>query len=82
MMFASGKAHPPLCPKKKSGGTLNILLLSMPDSFEELARNSPRHVVVCDYIAGMTDQFLLRQHHEHIASSARATGSAFRAQQP
>src|SRR5271168_182110 len=36
MMFASGKAHPPLCPKKKSGGTLNILLLSMPDSFEHM----------------------------------------------
>jgi dGTPase len=55
---------------------------SMPDSFEDLARNSPRHVIVCDYIAGMTDQFLLRQHHEHIGSSARASSSVFRAQQP
>lgn len=38
---------------------------SMPEPHEEMARVTPRHVVVCDYIAGMTDQFLLRQHHEH-----------------
>lgn len=38
---------------------------SMPASYEEFARTEPRHVIVCDYIAGMTDQFLLRQHHEH-----------------
>ena len=38
---------------------------SMPASYEELAHMAPRHVIVCDYIAGMTDQFLLRQHHEH-----------------
>jgi dGTPase len=38
---------------------------SMPVSYEEFARTEPRHVIVCDYIAGMTDQFLLRQHHEH-----------------
>jgi dGTP triphosphohydrolase len=30
-----------------------------------------RHVIVCDYIAGMTDQFLLRQHHEHFGESGR-----------
>jgi len=38
---------------------------SMPEPHEEMARDTPRHVVVCDYIAGMTDQFLLRQHQEH-----------------
>jgi dGTPase len=38
---------------------------SMPTTYEELARAEARHVVVCDYIAGMTDQFLLRQHQEH-----------------
>ena len=38
---------------------------SMPVFYEELAENESRHVIVCDYIAGMTDQFLLRQHHEH-----------------
>jgi dGTP triphosphohydrolase len=30
-------------------------------------------VAVCDYIAGMTDQFLLRQHHEHFSASAAAS---------
>ena len=43
---------------------------SMPPHYEELARTAPRHVVVCDYIAGMTDQFLLRQHREHFGASA------------
>jgi dGTPase len=38
---------------------------SMPPSYEELAQTERRLVIVCDYIAGMTDQFLLRQHHEH-----------------
>jgi dGTPase len=38
---------------------------SMPASYEEFAQTEARHVIVCDYIAGMTDQFLLRQHHEH-----------------
>ncbi len=42
---------------------------SMPESFEDMTRTSPRHVIVCDYIAGMTDQFLLRQYHEHLGSA-------------
>ncbi len=42
---------------------------TMPASYEELAQMAPRHVIVCDYIAGMTDQFLLRQHHDHLGSS-------------
>jgi dGTPase len=37
---------------------------SMPSGYEEQTRSSPRHTVVCDYIAGMTDHFLLRQHRE------------------
>jgi dGTPase len=44
---------------------------SMPASYEELAQKEPRHVIVCDYIAGMTDQFLLRQHHEHFGDPGR-----------
>jgi len=55
---------------------------SMPDSFEDLARTSPRHVIVCDYIAGMTDQFLLRQHHEHLGSSAHASSAVAHVPQP
>jgi dGTPase len=41
---------------------------SMPEAHEEMARERPRHVVVCDYIAGMTDQFLLRQHQEQFGN--------------
>jgi dGTPase len=46
---------------------------SMPASHEESARTEPRHIVVCDYIAGMTDQFLLRKHQEHFGSFAAST---------
>jgi dGTPase len=42
---------------------------SMPAAYEEMALAEPRHVIVCDYIAGMTDQFLLRQHQEHFPRS-------------
>jgi dGTPase len=33
----------------------------MPPQHADLASRQPRHRVVCDYIAGMTDHFLLRQ---------------------
>lgn len=33
----------------------------MPPHYAEEARREPPHRVICDYIAGMTDQFLLRQ---------------------
>jgi dGTPase len=36
----------------------------MPKFYADLARAEPPHRVVCDYIAGMTDHFLLRQCHE------------------
>jgi dGTPase len=54
---------------------------SMPESYEEMTAGSPRHVVVCDYIAGMTDQFLLRQHQEHLGSAPTALPSLARQQQ-
>ncbi len=41
---------------------------SMPPAHEALTSTSPRAVVVCDYIAGMTDQFLLKQHREHCSA--------------
>jgi dGTPase len=44
-------------------------LESMPPDHEELALTVPRHVVVCDYIAGMTDQFLLKQYRDHFGST-------------
>jgi dGTPase len=42
---------------------------SMPPDHEQQALAIPRHIVVCDYIAGMTDQFLLKQYHDHFANS-------------
>jgi dGTPase len=45
---------------------------SMPESHEAMTRTTPRQVVVCDYIAGMTDQFLLRQHAEYLGSRPSA----------
>lgn len=38
---------------------------TMPVGYEELTAELSRHAVVCDYIAGMTDQFLLKQYREH-----------------
>jgi dGTPase len=46
---------------------------SMPASHEELVSAERRHVAVCDYIAGMTDQFLLRRHRDHFRNSAAAS---------
>ena len=37
---------------------------ALPKQYAEMARQEPRHRIVCDYIAGMTDHFLLRQHRE------------------
>ncbi len=53
---------------------------SMPETHEDMARATPRHVVVCDYIAGMTDQFLLRQHQEHFGGSSASDASIGRLQ--
>jgi len=45
---------------------------AMPPFYAGLAEKEPRHVVVCDYIAGMTDQFLLRRHRELFGPGRRA----------
>jgi len=37
---------------------------AMPKAYTELALHTPKHRVVCDYIAGMTDHYLLRLHAE------------------
>jgi len=42
----------------------------MPKHYAELAQQEPRHRVVCDYIAGMTDHFLLRQSRELLGAPA------------
>jgi dGTPase len=43
----------------------------MPPSYVEQAKREPLHRVVCDYIAGMTDQFLLRQHRDLVGTPTR-----------
>jgi dGTPase len=46
---------------------------AMPKAYAELAQRAPKYRVVCDYIAGMTDHFLLRQHTELLGTkSARS----------
>lgn len=37
---------------------------NLPKSYQEQCEREPVHRVVCDYIAGMTDKFLLKQHKE------------------
>jgi dGTPase len=44
---------------------------AMPPFYTELAAHEPRYVVVCDYVAGMTDLFLLRRHHDLFGSARR-----------
>ncbi len=49
---------------------------SMPEAYEEMSQSVARHFVVCDYIAGMTDQFLLRQHAEHLGNGRHSAASS------
>jgi dGTPase len=46
----------------------------MPQSYAQLAQQQARHRVVCDYIAGMTDHFLLRQSRELSGASVPTVG--------
>src|ERR1700692_21075 len=43
---------------------------AMPKAYAELALRGSKYRVVCDYIAGMTDHFLLRQHTELLGTSS------------
>jgi dGTPase len=45
----------------------------MPKHYADLAEAEPRHRIVCDYIAGMTDHFLLRQCHKLLGAPAPET---------
>jgi dGTPase len=47
---------------------------AMPEYFSQQTRQEPPHRVVCDYIAGMTDHFLLRQHLEMVGIEPAASG--------
>jgi dGTPase len=44
---------------------------AMPEQYAEQAHSEPLHRVVCDYIAGMTDHYLLRQHAALLGTPAR-----------
>ena len=43
----------------------------MPVAYAEKTHREPRHRVVCEYIAGMTDHFLLEQHRIQIGRQAK-----------
>jgi dGTPase len=43
---------------------------TMPKAYAELTQHRPRHRVVCDYIAGMTDHYLLRLHSELLGTNS------------
>ena len=43
---------------------------AMPGQYSEQAEREPLHRVVCDYIAGMTDHYLLRQHQTLLGAPA------------
>jgi dGTPase len=69
-LFARLYSHPALVEEReRSVAALEELFRyylehpdAMPRYYSEMARTEPRHRVVCDYVAGMTDQFLLAQH--------------------
>ncbi len=42
----------------------------LPSSYQEKARHDPLPRVVCDYIAGMTDNYIYEQYEKHIQKSA------------
>ena len=72
--------HPALAPEKEHGvamiGELFDFYMNdperLPKGYAEQARESPRHRVVCDYIAGMTDPYLAKLHQELIGGRAPA----------
>jgi dGTPase len=44
----------------------------LPASYHEKARREPVHRVVCDYIAGMTDHYILEQHAKYCGAKRSA----------
>jgi dGTPase len=71
-------SHPAIAEERgRSVGALDALFSfflahpeRMPEHYAGLAESEPRHRIVCDYIAGMTDHFLLRQCHELLGAAA------------
>jgi dGTPase len=75
-------SHPAIAEDRdRSVASLDALFLfflnhpeRLPKQYAELAENEPRHRVICDYIAGMTDHFLLRQCNELLGLPAAHPG--------
>ncbi len=75
-------SHPAIAEDRdRSVASLDALFLffldhpeRLPKQYAELAENEPRHRVICDYIAGMTDHFLLRQCNELLGLPAAHSG--------
>ena len=42
---------------------------NLPQSYQEKAQQEPLARIVCDYIAGMTDNFIYEQHEKYVGSS-------------
>ncbi len=45
---------------------------ALPPKYRQSARHSPLHRVICDYLAGMTDPFILRQHRRFCGKESKA----------
>ncbi len=43
----------------------------LPASYQEKTRQEPLHRVVCDYVAGMTDNYILEQHRRFFAAKKK-----------
>ena len=71
-LYAHLYSHPAIAEDRdRSVAALDALFLffldhpeRLPKQYAELAESEQRHRVICDYIAGMTDHFLLRQCNE------------------
>lgn len=44
----------------------------LPAAYQEKLRHEPVHRIVCDYLAGMTDPFILEQHRRFFAAKRKA----------
>jgi dGTPase len=43
----------------------------LPLGYQEKARHEPLHRIVCDYMAGMTDNYILEQHRRYFPAKKR-----------
>jgi dGTPase len=64
--------NPALAPERERGVEIVKELFEfymahaerLPKSYAELAQQQPRHRIVCDYIAGMTDSYIQKVYRE------------------